>query len=149
MPSNIPNSFCVFNTAENSYRFLNLLFCIVKSCFYEVLCPTTRPANQRLNFFVLVLFKNSRFEASRSLKIAENALSILGLYENKVMRRIVAHARRCAQTDGSALKRTLLFRHFSSSCVCGCAKTLFPTQKWCERRLEGRGVQDRVNEVKI
>jgi len=59
------------------------------------------------------------------------------------MRGIVAHARRCARTDGSALKRTLLFRHFSTPCVCGCAKTLCPTQKWCERRLEGRGVQDK------
>jgi len=50
VPSKIPNLFCVFNTAENSYRFLNLLFCIVKSCFYEVLCPTTKSMNLDISY---------------------------------------------------------------------------------------------------
>ena len=48
--SKIPNLFCICNTAENSNRFVYLLFCSVKSCFFEVLCPTTKSMNLDISY---------------------------------------------------------------------------------------------------
>jgi len=70
VPSKIHNLFCVFNTAEYSYRFLNLLFCIVKSCFYEVLSPTTKSMNLDISYG---LIKNrSQIIQKLRLRIGEN-----------------------------------------------------------------------------
>ena len=64
------------------------------------------------------------------------------MFLNKVRWVVVARGRRCAQTDDSELKWNHLLPLFSTYCVLGCTKTLYPTQKWCERRVEGSGVQD-------
>jgi len=101
-----------------------------------------RPANRRLKNASLVLFENSRFEASRSLKIVESAMRSSGSYEEKVGRGIVTHARRCAQTDGSALKPPLFLLYFSSSCVLGLYQDLAPRPKRVVRRMVGGGIQD-------
>jgi len=54
----------------------------------------SRSTNQRLKTVVLVLFKNSRFEVSRSLKIAEKYTELLRLFLNKVRQGVVARGRR-------------------------------------------------------
>ena len=89
-----------------------------------------RPANRRLKIIVSVLFKNSRFEASRSLKIVENALSISGLYRTNPVGAL-------SHTLGDARKRIAVHRNGRGTsnilwgpAFWGCAKTLRPAQRW-------------------
>jgi len=91
---------------------------------------------------VLVLFKNSRFEVLRSLKIAEKCNEVLRLFLNKVREGVVARGRRWAQTDCSHKKLTDLVLFFASSCVLGLCQDLAPRRKRVERRVVGGGIQD-------
>jgi len=94
------------------------------------ICTISRPANRvrisRLNH----ISQNSRFEAFRSLKIVENALSSSGLYRTKS---VVA----LSHTLGGARKRIAVHQNGKTSSYIlrspafwGCAKTLRPAQRW-------------------
>jgi len=74
--------------------------------------------------------KNSLFEAFRSLKIVENALSISGLYRTKSVGAL-------SHTLGGACKRIAVHQNGRTSSYIlgptafwGCAKTLRPAQRW-------------------
>ena len=101
-----------------------------------------RPANRRLKNTVLVLFKNSRFEASRSLKIVEKCAEVLGLYTNKVREVVVARGRWCAQTDCSVLKTYRPCATFSDLLHAGAVVRPCDPPKDGQRRVTGGGVQD-------
>ena len=66
----------------------------------------------------------------------------LGIVNNKVGRGVVAHARRCAQTDSSAIKLALYLSLFSRTCVLGLCQNRAPHPKMVKRRVAGGGVQD-------
>ena len=101
-----------------------------------------RPANRRLKNIVLVLFKISRFEAFRSLKIVEKCTELFRMFLNKVREGVVARGRRCAKTNRSVLKRNHLLLLFTTSCVLGLCQDLAPRPKMVERRVVGGGIQD-------
>jgi len=102
----------------------------------------SRPTNQRLKTVVLVLFKNSRFEVSRSLKIAEKYTELLRLFLNKVRQGVVARGRRWAQTDCSNNKLADLVLFFATFCVLGLYQDLAPRPKRVVRRVVGGEIQD-------
>jgi len=100
-----------------------------------------RPANRRLKIIVSVLFKNSRFEASRSLKIVENALSISGLYRAKSVGAL-------SHTLGGARKRIAVHQNSTNSSYIlrtpafwDCTKTLRPPKDGQKEGGRGRGTR--------
>jgi len=99
----------------------------------------SRPANRRLKNIVLVLF--NKFQRS-SVSLTRNrgkCAEQLGIVQNKSSRGIVAHARRCAQTNSSAPKRYEGFLHFTKACVLGLCQDPSPRTKMVERRVVGAG----------
>ena len=66
----------------------------------------------------------------------------LGIVNNKVGWGVVAHARRYAQTDSSALKLTMHLSLLSRTCVLGLCQDPAPHPKMIKRRVAGGGVQD-------
>ena len=66
----------------------------------------------------------------------------LFLENNKAGRGVVAHTRRCAQTDSSAIKLAPHVSLFSRMCVLGLCQDPAPHPKMVERRVVGGGIQD-------
>ena len=105
-----------------------------------------RNQNQSINgnkvvgaVMLLPKFLSRKISPEKSLDFLSQSAEHLGIVQNKVSRGIVAHARRCAQTNCSAPKRSEVFLHFTRSCVLGLYQNPAPAQRCSKGGWQGAG----------